>query len=919
MKINPIRRVKEWKDSIQNDILLNAERAVSLEADLSLALARITALDADHDRKHRQNHKALLTRIASIEAVLLTSQSSVKNAFQQILELKSQHEIHEQETQNILEASLASLAERHQTDFAALAEIGAATLASQTAMAERHQADLAAATAKLAELTATTLASQAAMAERHQTDFAATSTKLMELEATTLASQAAVAERHQIDFAATSTKLVELEATALASQAAVAERRTADLEAAAREIATLDTALQASQAALADVNQKMALLESAQEVQRQESQITAESRFAIMTAQYKGDLEFATQRIASLETVILTSQASLSESDRRIAELAAILTDAGIHKGIEGAELLRLNSTVASLSSDQTGLAQSRAVASELRVHRFEGLLRGALPGLDTSELMLLMAQRADEVVFLPVSQTEAQQRGLGGSHPLAIIAAISRGEVTKGRVILLTDQQAPPDASEKLVAAIGAEPVGAYEWLQRRSPLPIEPGTLPEKEFDRLTAVLARPDLIDFYAHGDGEPNRPFDKPDDLPRYTFAEPRRRSVLFAHHCYYNFYYLAKALRARGWDAICLSTDAPDSAHRKFYHGEDLTIHHPDMETQNDLLRDFFKGAVERFGMIHTYGKGMLSLFGSNYDTGPSSSKIPWDFIEAKRRGILLGYSHSGCLDGVTQSQFRAWNKTMCETCIWEDQPNICSDAGNATWGRKLTSVVDLFCTETDPPLGFKGSPNAFRAPLTLALDPGVWDPALKTPARLRRERTEDEIVVYHAVGNYALRSRNGRNVKGTHAVLKAVEALKQEGIKISLDFVENIPSIDNRFVQRQADIIVDQLHYGRYGALAREGMMLGKPVVGCVNAWDGPDLPATQCILDTPVVHATEESITAVMRDLALNAKKRQAIGLKSREHALHWWSADRLAERFEKVHDHLRDHGRPPAEADVS
>jgi glycosyltransferase involved in cell wall biosynthesis len=94
--------------------------------------------------------------------------------------------------------------------------------------------------------------------------------------------------------------------------------------------------------------------------------------------------------------------------------------------------------------------------------------------------------------------------------------------------------------------------------------------------------------------------------------------------------------------------------------------------------------------------------------------------------------------------------------------------------------------------------------------------------------------------------------------------------------------------------------------------------MLGKPVVGRVDFSDGEGLPATRCILDTTIVHADENSIADVLRDLALDPSKRREIGAASREHAVHWWSAERLAGRFEYVYDHIRIHGRPPAEEDV-
>ena len=93
--------------------------------------------------------------------------------------------------------------------------------------------------------------------------------------------------------------------------------------------------------------------------------------------------------------------------------------------------------------------------------------------------------------------------------------------------------------------------------------------------------------------------------------------------------------------------------------------------------------------------------------------------------------------------------------------------------------------------------------------------------------------------------------------------------------------------------------------------------MLGKPVVARINPWDGDGVPATRCILETPVVNADETTIKKVLRELALDPAKRAAIGQASREHALKWCAAPSLAERFERVYDAVRDTGRPPQTLD--
>ena len=393
------------------------------------------------------------------------------------------------------------------------------------------------------------------------------------------------------------------------------------------------------------------------------------------------------------------------------------------------------------------------------------------------------------------------------------------------------------------------------------------------------------------------------------------AEPvaRRRSVMFLNHSYYNFAYLARELRVRGWDAVTVSLADPDSAQAKLYHGTDVQLFRPDMSQMVSETRTFLSEALDRFGIVHTYGKGAFSLFQHFWDTDNSHQSIPWDLLDFKRRGGLIGYSHSGCLDMVSQTSFDRWSGHMCRRCVWLERPDVCSDNGNLAWGWKVDAIADLISTDTEPGLDFKASPRSFRDPLTFAIDGEFWSPDLVPPDHLRREGQPGEVRVLHAVGNFRLRTKDGVNVKGTSAVVEAVDRLKAEGVPIVLDFAESVPSTEMRFLQVQADIIVDQLNYGRYGATAREGMMLGKPVVGRVLMTEPDGGPPSDCILETPIVDADESNIYDVLKRLAHDADLRREIGDASRRHALKWWAADVLAERFERVYDSVRDSGRPP------
>jgi glycosyltransferase involved in cell wall biosynthesis len=134
---------------------------------------------------------------------------------------------------------------------------------------------------------------------------------------------------------------------------------------------------------------------------------------------------------------------------------------------------------------------------------------------------------------------------------------------------------------------------------------------------------------------------------------------------------------------------------------------------------------------------------------------------------------------------------------------------------------------------------------------------------------------------------------------------KAIDQLIGENYSIQHIHVSNVPSKDLRYIQAQSDIIIDQLNYGRYGAFAREGMMLGKPVICKIDYLS--DSINNSALKECPIIRADEESIYTVLKKIInLPEKTRQNIGKLSRAYMMKWHSAESCAERFEKIYDRL-------------
>jgi glycosyltransferase involved in cell wall biosynthesis len=121
-------------------------------------------------------------------------------------------------------------------------------------------------------------------------------------------------------------------------------------------------------------------------------------------------------------------------------------------------------------------------------------------------------------------------------------------------------------------------------------------------------------------------------------------------------------------------------------------------------------------------------------------------------------------------------------------------------------------------------------------------------------------------------------------------------------------FYENVPNRDLRYYQVQADIVVDMLTYGFFGATAREAMMLGKPVVCYLRPeWlDSMRAEIPDYVDELPVVSATPDTVREVLVDLIDHPEKRAEIGRRSREFAVKWHSSRAAGRRLDAIYSGL-------------
>jgi glycosyltransferase involved in cell wall biosynthesis len=206
----------------------------------------------------------------------------------------------------------------------------------------------------------------------------------------------------------------------------------------------------------------------------------------------------------------------------------------------------------------------------------------------------------------------------------------------------------------------------------------------------------------------------------------------------------------------------------------------------------------------------------------------------------------------------------------------------------------------------------------YENPWVYCLDEDVWQPDLLIPSNYRLGLRDETFKIYHSVGNADTRSQAGsmRNTKSTHIYLPLVDELKAEGRDVELLFFKDVPNRELRYYQSQADVFVDMLTAGFFGATAREGMMLGKPVVTFLRTeWLEQMRREVPGYADElPVISATPETIRSVLIDLMDHPEKRLEIGRRSREFAVKWHGSREAARVWDGIYRSLLDGTLEPA-----
>ena len=145
-----------------------------------------------------------------------------------------------------------------------------------------------------------------------------------------------------------------------------------------------------------------------------------------------------------------------------------------------------------------------------------------------------------------------------------------------------------------------------------------------------------------------------------------------------------------------------------------------------------------------------------------------------------------------------------------------------------------------------------------------------------------------------------------RSVKGTEAVLAAVESLRGRGAPIELDLIEGVPNREARARYAAADVVVDQLRIGWYGMLAIEAMALAKPVVVHLDE-DAAAETEEAFGLELPLVRADERTLEDVLAGLVEARESLPELGRRSRDYVEQVHAHTKVAQQVLEIYERVR------------
>jgi glycosyltransferase involved in cell wall biosynthesis len=155
-----------------------------------------------------------------------------------------------------------------------------------------------------------------------------------------------------------------------------------------------------------------------------------------------------------------------------------------------------------------------------------------------------------------------------------------------------------------------------------------------------------------------------------------------------------------------------------------------------------------------------------------------------------------------------------------------------------------------------------------------------------------------------SAGLRILHAPNHPTIKGTQALIAAIELLKSEGLDIELIVLKGVPNSEIRKAMENVDLIADQFVIGWYAMFAIEAMAMGKPVL-CYLREDLVELYVKAGLVvegEIPLINTDLLEIATKIKWAYFNKEKLSVIGKRGREFVQKHHSTERVGKFFAEI-----------------
>lgn len=328
--------------------------------------------------------------------------------------------------------------------------------------------------------------------------------------------------------------------------------------------------------------------------------------------------------------------------------------------------------------------------------------------------------------------------------------------------------------------------------------------------------------------------------------------------------------ISRAQRALGVDAHCIRL-----GDNRFEYGADQILHATDTKSMLDVIGEL----APQFDVFHFYFRSFL--FDSTYSF-PSG----WDILLLKMLGKRVVVNFRGS-EVRLHSAFKARNPYHY---VDENPNNLITKFPESAQQRMIDFALGV-------------------ADKVIVPDPELqsYVPGSAVIPRSIDLQTWPNVGISNSMEPLIVHAPSRPIVKGTSALLKAVERLKRSGLRFRFELIENLSNTQAREMYKRADIVVDQLRIGWYGVLAVEAMALGKPVVTFVRHDLEDQLPQK-----LPFAIANPDTIQNVLSRLIQDRTERQRLAADAREYCCRTHDSKTVARQFIDIYHDAIEHPKP-------